>query len=100
MKYEASAPFTLQPGAQVKLTEAQQRRCQGLVEPAEKKGWFQVTHAIQFKTGEVFETDLDLPKMKGAPEGEAPKKKGAADHAGGDDDAGKSKAHHDGKGAS
>lgn len=61
MKYLATAPVTMPVGAAVKLTEAQQRRCRGLVKPTQD-GWSEVTTEMQFKRGEEFETEHTLSK--------------------------------------
>lgn len=63
MKYTAITPVSVAPGARVRLTKEQAARCIGLVDAPEKKGGFStVLIAFQFKAGEAFELDADLPK--------------------------------------
>jgi hypothetical protein len=63
MKYTAQQPIDVRPGQCVRLSAEQLRRRRSLVTPhAERKGWFVATAAFQFKTGETFELDHELPK--------------------------------------
>jgi hypothetical protein len=62
MKYVATAPVSMLPGALVRLTDEQLRRASALVKPAQEKGWFEVVITMQFKIGEAFEFDGELPK--------------------------------------
>jgi hypothetical protein len=62
MKYVATAPVTMLRGAHVRLSDEQLRRRKSLVKPAQEKGWHEVVIPMQFKIGETFEFDGELPK--------------------------------------
>jgi hypothetical protein len=62
VKYQAISPVTLPVSAVVKLTADQLRRRRHLVKPAQADGWYEVTAALQFKTGEEFETEHGMSK--------------------------------------
>jgi hypothetical protein len=63
MKYVAASTVTAGVGQLVRLAAAQLARCEGLVKPAaEPAGWHEVVAPLQFKRGEAFEIDAELPK--------------------------------------
>lgn len=63
MKYTTIAVLSLQAGVLLGLTEAQAatRKTVLTAAPA-RKGWYTTTGPVQFKRGEVFLFDGDLPK--------------------------------------
>jgi hypothetical protein len=63
MKYTAQQPIDVRPGQCVRLSAEQLRRRRTLVVPhEERKGWHVAVVAFQFKAGESFELDTELPK--------------------------------------
>jgi hypothetical protein len=63
MKYVAVTAITVLAGQLVRLTAAQLGRCTGLVKlAAGAEGWHEALVPLQFKRGEAFEIDGELPK--------------------------------------
>lgn len=63
MKYTALLPITIMPGTVVGMDDAQAFRRRALVKPVAKaKGYYEATSAFQFKAGEAFEVENELPK--------------------------------------
>lgn len=61
-KYTATAPVTLPVGAVLGLTEVQASARRHALQAAKKRGIYTTTAPVQFKAGEVFHYDGDLPK--------------------------------------
>lgn len=63
MKYIALAVVSFAAGAELGLTEDQARaRRHALTEHPKRKGWYVASGPVQFKAGEEFQYDDDLPK--------------------------------------
>lgn len=63
MKYIATAVVTLAAGAEVGLNKDQAAARRHCTTPStERKGWYLVTGPLQFKVGEIFLYDDELPK--------------------------------------
>jgi hypothetical protein len=63
MKYIATAVVTLAAGAEVGLNKDQAAaRCHCTTPSADRKGWYLVTGPLQFKVGESFLYEGELPK--------------------------------------
>lgn len=63
MKYTTTSVLPLPAGAVLGLTEAQVAPRRHVLQPiASRKGWYTTTAEVQFKRGEQFLFDGDLPK--------------------------------------
>jgi len=62
MRYTAIAIVTLPAGAVLGLSELQAATRKHALEPGKKKGFYLSTATVQFKVGEPFHYDGDLPK--------------------------------------
>jgi hypothetical protein len=63
MKYVAVYVVTVPVGHLVRLSADQLARCEGMVKPAaDADGWHEALVPLQFKRGETFEIDGELPK--------------------------------------
>lgn len=63
MKYIALAVVAFAAGADLGLTEAQaSARAHALTPIGGRKGWYTTTGPVQFKAGEEFQHDGELPK--------------------------------------
>jgi len=62
MRYTATTTVTLGPGSVLGLSEKQAARRAHLLEPTAREGVFTAKAAVQFKAGEDFECEEDLPK--------------------------------------
>lgn len=62
MRYTAIAIVTLPAGAVLGLSESQAATRKHALEPGKKKGFYTSTATVQFKVGESFHYDGDLPK--------------------------------------
>lgn len=81
MKYTTIAVLSLPAGVVLGLTEAQAAPRQTVLSavPA-RKGWYTTTAAVQFKVGEAFLFDDDLPKHLAQAVQDAAKAATAAEH--------------------
>ncbi len=61
--YKVLAAISLYPGTVVQLTKEQAEPRSHALERQGKGGTFTVTQPIQFKAGETFKTDSELPKV-------------------------------------
>lgn len=63
MKYAAQMPITIAVGTVVGMDDAQAFRRRFLVKPVDKKkGYYETVVPFQFKLGEVFEVEHEMPK--------------------------------------
>jgi hypothetical protein len=62
MRYTATATVTLGPGAIIGLSQKQAARRAHLLEPTHREGVFTAKAAVQFKAGEEFDYEGELPK--------------------------------------
>lgn len=63
MKYVATSVVTFGAGSALGLSKAQADARHASVKPIEgRKGWYETTGPVQFKRGEEFEHDGELPK--------------------------------------
>lgn len=62
MRYQAITKVRVMPGARVKLTKDQAHDARHLVELPAADGFCNVLHPFDFKAGDRFELDGDLPK--------------------------------------
>ncbi|MBL8361405.1 MAG: hypothetical protein JNN18_13010 [Rubrivivax sp.] len=83
MRYLALARVRVMPGARVRLNKDQAFNARHLVELPAADGFCNVLHPFDFKAGDHFELDGDLPKNLAEPapepaaEAKAPKKPAA-----------------------
>lgn len=81
MKYTTIAVLSLQAGVVLGLTDAQAApRMHALAPVPDRKAWYTTTAPVQFKVGEVFIFDGDLPKhlAHGVESADAEKRKAGA----------------------